>query len=545
MAKNDEILELNIDDIFRETPDEIEEHEIEESRQERSKVDKITYEPVYDRNKQKIKGLRKKIKNGKLFGYEATFCYGYKDVYNKKKKKMEHKQITERKSFSDKEAALKWYRAKEKEKSDLKEVDKKIEKDGYTIEQICDLYYNEMKLQKRGKGYLQQLRIQKDHFMKFFIEDKKYVKKISTQDIIDYFRFEEKNGYCCESVEKYKSHLKMMWDFMLRDPEKYQIKKNVVIDAPVNIQSSQFESIALSYSEFMDYLYETLQYEEVTYLFLLVFSYVIGLRRGEIAGLQWGDINWEKKNFLLTHNRVQRTKKDKEDDDYDDVDERNVKLPKRDKVRLIAMPNVAYDTLVIYKEWQEKILKREVKPDEFVLQFELTLVNGYDPNVSKISVRWREFQTRINKQRAKAGKAALTSCRLHDGRETMATLSLDGVMKPGGTIIEPVIKYQLYAQIGHSYKNETNNTTEGTYHKVTDERWDYLRFWNELIDIDIKEEYQTYCQIREIEEAQMREDKRLKRNEAKRRRYEKAKEEREAAKEEKDIIIELKFDDEE
>jgi len=73
MAKNDEILELNIDDIFRETPDEIEEHEIEESRQERSKVDKITYEPVYDRNKQKIKGLRKKIKNGKLFGYEATF----------------------------------------------------------------------------------------------------------------------------------------------------------------------------------------------------------------------------------------------------------------------------------------------------------------------------------------------------------------------------------------------------------------------------------------------------------------------------------------
>lgn len=538
--ENDKLIEI---DFFKKSAEEIEEEEILETRKSSEKP-VMTYEDVFERGR-KLTGIKKVYKDGKAFGYEAVFCYGYEDVYDEKKKKMIRKQIKEKKSFLRKEDAVKWYNDLKKKKEDLKDKGQRIIRNGYTVLEVCDMYYEECRLNKRSKGYLQQLRGQKDnHFAKFFIGKKAYVKHLTTQDIKDYFRFEESNGRCKESIQKYKSHLKMMWDYMLDNDKVFQIDRNIVEPAIVQADESEFESIALNYSQLVDYLNEMLQVEDPSYLYLFVFAYFLGMRRGEIAGLQWQDINWENKTIIIRHNRVQRTKQDKLDDDYDDVDERNVKLPKTGYVRKIELHKLAYDTICVYKKWQEKILNRPVNPEDFVLQFELNLVNGYDPNVSKISVRWRECRDRINKLRAKAEKEPLIACRLHDGRETCGTLMLDGVLKPDGTKIEPVNRYQVYSHLGHSYRNVENNTTETVYHKKTDERWDVTRFWNELITIDIKNAWENYEEIRQFEWELLREEKKIKEQKKKENRFKKAKMERDAAKEEENILVEYVVDDE-
>ena len=78
--------------------------------------------------------------------------------------------------------------------------------------------------------------------------------------------------------------------------------------------------------------------EDPSFLYLVVMSMTQGLRRGELCGLMWKDINWETKRVTICHNRVQLVTKD------------TVKLPKREKVREIELHNAGYTTLKIYKE---------------------------------------------------------------------------------------------------------------------------------------------------------------------------------------------------
>ena len=67
--------------------------------------------------------------------------------------------------------------------------------------------------------------------------------------------------------------------------------------------------------------------EDPSFLYLVVMSMTQGLRRGELCGLMWKDINWETKRVTICHNRVQLVTKD------------TVKLPKREKVREIELHN--------------------------------------------------------------------------------------------------------------------------------------------------------------------------------------------------------------
>ena len=43
------------------------------------------------------------------------------------------------------------------------------------------------------------------------------------------------------------------------------------------------------------------------------------------------------------------------------------------------------------------------------------------------------------------------------------------------------------------------NITEVVYNQGSNNRWDITRFWNELLEIDIKSEWETFEQIRKID----------------------------------------------
>ena len=216
-----------------------------------------------------------------------------------------------------------------------------------------------------------------------------------------------------------------------------------------------------------------------------------------MCGLKYGDIDFDNKTILIQHNRVQRVRSNKEGEQ--DTDEENVKLPKREKIRIIEIPKAGMEMLEIYKEWQEEKLGRPVEDDDYVLMFEINLKYGYIPSTGKISRKWKEEYTKINKRREKEGLEPIKKSRLHDGRHTYATLTLSGVKKEDGTIIKAASSRQVYESMGHDLPEFMQNITEEVYKEDTINRWDITRFWDELIDFSIKEEWEK-SQKKRIEE---------------------------------------------
>lgn len=78
--------------------------------------------------------------------------------------------------------------------------------------------------------------------------------------------------------------------------------------------------------------------EDPSFPHLVVMFMTQGLRRGELCGLMWKDINRGTKRFTICHNCVQLVMKD------------SVQLLKREKVQEIEFHNAGYITLKIYKE---------------------------------------------------------------------------------------------------------------------------------------------------------------------------------------------------
>lgn len=530
-------LEYTSDDF-----DDREELEIEKNKKETK--GKITSERVKAQGGGFVKGLHKQMRDGKCIGYIADFCYGYHWELNELTGEQIKKQDKQRKSFSNKKAAEKWLKEQAALKAQMEEKGKKLEKDGYTVSDICDLFHDQLVADGKSKNYINDHDTRMRRFRKFFTrEDNKYVKKIDTAQIQEYLDFEAhrklqngKVGMCETSVMKYKSTLNMMWEFMLRNRYKYQVFENIVEPAKVKARPSEFESVALYYYEIEELIDCVCNYfDDPSYLFILVFAYLQGFRRGEICGLKWGDIDFEKNIINVVHNRVQVNKS--ADDGVKNTDDDDVKLPKTEKKRHVELHNATLETLQVYKLWQEEKLGRPVNDDEFVLMFEINLKYNYLPSCGKISRKWGEMYKKINKMRAKARKDEIRYARLHDGRETYATLLLHGVKKQDDTIITAADNRQVYESMGHSLPSALLNTTETTYSKYTTDRWDVTRFWNELIDISVKDTWNFHEEIRKMEWEMMSEVERLEQQQKKQKKFDKAIKEKTEA-ERQDILIE-------
>lgn len=498
----------------------------EEKRTEKKESKKgiVTYEHV-------DKGIRRKLKDGKHWSYEVTVDFGRKEVYDEKKKTFVKKQQKQVKSFQYLEEARKWQRQTELLKSDAKEKKTEVSKEGIRLVDVADEFFSVMK-KKQEKGilkesYLEQLRIQTNHFKKFFNGERTtFVKTIQTAQIEEYFEFEENRGISRKSIAKYKTHLKQIWDYMLKDKVKYGISENVVIGAEISAPKKEYKAAALDYKQVNELIEEACTLEDPTFLYLVVMSMTQGLRRGELCGLMWKDINWETKRVTICHNRVQLVTKD------------TVKLPKREKIREIELHNAGYSTLKLYKEWQESILGRSVEADEFVMQWEINLLQKYLCHTGKVSRKWKEIYAHINKCRVKAKKETLPYGRIHDGRHTYITLLLHGIEKEDKSIIAPASFFQVYESAGHSLPRAMQNMSNTVYSEDKGDRWDITRFWNEAIYTDIANSWRFACEVRKIEEDLMTELEKANKSAQKQQRLEKAKKERLKGNPPEDILIE-------
>lgn len=172
------------------------------------------------------------------------------------------------------------------------------------------------------------------------------------------------------------------------------------------------------------HLLECLEKEPLMWKVLIHLALCTGCRRGELAALQWGDIDWDKKQVKICKSM------------YHVKGETGIKLPKsRDSNRIITIPDYMLQMLKYYKNRQaeQKLIQGRDWNEHNML---FTDKNGYYISPPVISIWFSSFLERN----------AIPHIKFHALRHTSASILL-----ASGTNIKTVS-----SRLGHSNLTTTN-----------------------------------------------------------------------------------------
>lgn len=488
-----------------------------------------------------------RYKDGVFQAYDVAITLQRVTTYDKEKKEFVKHKETKKKSFNNWEDAIDFRDGVKVEKKKLKKIGKQMSGHYYTVAEVIDIFEDDLRKKGKDEDYIAEKIRYGEHAKKYFTQangDRHLVAALEKGDIQDYLHFLRYNHkssgelYAIKSLEKERAYIHQLWDFMLDRPVRYGITRNIADGAKLpEIEKdengepieSEYSARLLTYIQLEELIKEACKFDDPSFLFLVVFSLCQGLRRGEICGLKYGDIDFKKKRITIQHNRIQSVASGRN----------KVKKPKTNRIREIELHKIGYKTLMLYKEWQEAILGHSIDPEDFVLRYEVNLRYDYLPHTGKISRKWKETCDKINKEREKNKLEIIPYGRLHDGRHVYASLLLNGVKKEDGSIIRPASYIQIYESMGHKLPKQLQNTTTQVYRGDTGERFTVTAFWDELIDFDVLTEWNKYKQTRD----NMSELQKAVYAERKRKRMEKAyREKMNAKKEPEEVIIEYTVD---
>ncbi|MDI9509372.1 MAG: hypothetical protein QM217_06095 [Bacillota bacterium] len=125
--------------------------------EESKKKEVITYEPVE-------KGIRRKLKDGKKFSYEATADFGRVEIYDEELKKFVKKQDKRRKTFKTLAEARKWLHQIELQKAEAKEKKVIYKNEGIRLVDVADEFL-ELKRKQAKKGKIKDSYVIERHFI--------------------------------------------------------------------------------------------------------------------------------------------------------------------------------------------------------------------------------------------------------------------------------------------------------------------------------------------------------------------------------------------
>lgn len=494
------------------------------------KLEPIKYDFSDDKEDGEVKGKPKKkgisyqktkepnisarYKDGIFQAYDVSIEFGRTPRYDDKSGEYVFHKETKKKSFKSFDAAKFWRDEQKVKRAKMRKKGSDMDVHKYTIDEVIRDYEEYLEEQGKSVDYISDKKRYGNHVKKYFTKKNNnlhLISRIEGGDIEKYL-ISLKGKYKYKTIEKEKCYLVSLWGFMTKFPKKYGIELNVAKSADLPDKSEEYKARILDYNEIEELIEEACKLQDPSFLYLVVFSTTQGLRRGELCGLKWSDVSFENRIVTIQHNRVQSI-----------VDGHNLeKLPKKGRIRVIELHNAGYETLCLYKEWQESILGREVNPDDYVLQYEINLRYGYNPHTGKISRKWKETYNQINKNRLKNGKKEIPYGRLHDGRHIYASLLLNGVDVDDEHKLEAADYMQVYASMGHSLPKGMSNSTTNVYYADMGTRFTITNFWNQLIKISVKDEWQKCLKQRADEWNKMTELQRDLADERKKKRFEKA-----------------------
>ena len=267
-------------------------------------------------------------------------------------------------------------------------------------------------------SYMMQKQSQAKRMQTYF--GNRDVKSIDTLDIEEFFKWcrSPQPGFpqplSNNSIQKIRTHLYDLWKYMKKNQKKYGVRENVVLDAEVG-DIKKFEATILN-AEQVNYMIQYAINNEKDYstLALIGLPLLSGLRRGELCGVKWKNLDFEKRLIDVEYQRCQISTGSLEKVPKGGKDDGNSREER--KQRYAALPDSLAILLGYIKDQQAVYLRREVTPEDYIYMTKVNLVNGYLPHPGKLSRKFSEFQNRMNKVREKAGLEPIPQVRLHDLR---------------------------------------------------------------------------------------------------------------------------------
>lgn len=415
-------------------------------------------------------GIKQKKSNGK---YIVTLDLGRQRVPDKKTGQMKLKQVKTTRTVDTLREARAIIGENNAEKARRKQT-------GVTSKMTFELAFQDFMDYKKPDWDATNLERNKSYQKRLnaYFGDME-VKKIDVLEIEKFFRWcQQEQGEFGPlqniTIGSYKSILSKFFKFMSKRTSLYGELGNPVKNAEVG-EVELFEATTLTAEQVNDIFRYMLDNEHDTAIIVgWSLACFTGMRRGEIAGLRWGDIDWENKkiHILRQRKRVSKTHYDKGwIESVPKKGKENAKTPEGRKERWTAFPDPLAFVLTAAKRQQEVYSRREVTDDDYVYRQKADLVNDVICSPDAITKRNNDMQNRYNKKRKEAEKEELEHYRLHDLRHTHASLCLNGGVLP----------FQVYYSMGHSFNKHTDPTTLKVYLHDDGDRSQINDFISELI----------------------------------------------------------------
>lgn len=425
---------------------------------------KIDYEPT------EFPGIKRRIKDGK---YLVVVDLGRQPKTDPKTGLVVMKQCKTQRLFE----TLKEAKAYQGQNNKAKELHKVSSVAGKVSFRSAIADYDKKYSSTWGASYTAMKKNQEKRMLAYFGDTD--VRKIDTLAIEDFFDWcrQQSGKYgplCNNTIEKYKSHFSDFWKFMKKG-KKYGVTENVVTDADVG-EIKDYEAATLTVEQVKYMLWYVTHCERDYSVFaLLGIPALSGLRRGELCGLRWKDIDFEKNIIDVAQQRAQIgsdtiVKVPKMGDDDGET-----RFEKRQ--RYSVLPDMlSYLLKEVYRQ-QTEILGKEPSSEDYVYRTKYNLVRGDLPRPGKVSKRFVELQERCNKVRKIQELEPIPTIRLHDLRHTFITICINGGVSP----------LFVSANCGHRTEDRHVSTTIKTYWHDNDDRDELKRFIDALYkDVDVR-----------------------------------------------------------
>lgn len=424
-------------------------------------------------------GIKQRIKDRK---YLVVIDLGRQPRLDKKTGLVVKKQCKTQKVFD----RLKDARAYQAENTSAKKNDKVTRVAGKVLFKDAVADYNDMYGKSWGASYAAQKKNQERRMIAYFGDtDVRQIDTIAIEKFFEWCRTPNdvyETPLSNNTIQKYKTHMKDIWKFMKKG-KKYGVTENVVIDADVgNIEDFEAQILDVEYIKYFLW-YITHCEKDYSVFCLFAIPALSGLRRGELCGLRWQDIDFEKKLIDVAQQRMQAgsntiVKVPKNGDD-------NGKNRKERRQRYSVISDILADLLQKVKEQQTEFLGQEPLPTDYVYRTKMNLVRGDLPRPGKVSKRFKELRVRCDKVRKIQNLEPLPKIRLHDLRHTFISMCINGGVNP----------LRVSANCGHYFiekddkdknKPKRPTTTTAVYYHDDDDRTEIRDFLNNTFkDVDI------------------------------------------------------------
>ena len=135
------------------------------------------------------------------------------------------------------------------------------------------------------------------------------VKSIDTLDIEEFFKWcrSPQPGFpqplSNNSIQKIRTHLKDFWRYMKKNQNRYGITENVVLDADYG-EVQVFKGNILNAEQVNYMLQFAINYEaDYSVWSMIGFTVLTGMRRGELSGIKWRNIDFENRLIDVEYQR--------------------------------------------------------------------------------------------------------------------------------------------------------------------------------------------------------------------------------------------------